>query len=202
VTTTGLTKSKKEVGTMRKLAAFLMGIAGFALTVCSDGAMAATECNGTISGTVIGGLVVNDGDFCVLGGARISGGVRVNEGGILIGCGSTINGGLIANGATNLIFGAEEIDCDGDVINGGVRIRNTSIGVLGAPLALERSTIHGAVHLTGNQGPIAVAGDTIAGGLFCSDNAFDLFDEGMSNVVTGAIRCEFLVEEPESPGAE
>ena len=186
---------------MRKLAGFLMGIAGLVLTVSADGALAATECNtpnGTIfSGTVTGGLVVNDGDFCVLDGAHISGGVRVNEGGILIGCASTINGGLVANGATNLIFGAEEIDCEGDVINGGVRISNTGLGVLGAPLALERSVIHGGVHLTGNQGPIAVAGDTIAGGLFCSNNVFDPFDEGMPNVVTGAIRCEFEEEPPE-----
>ena len=138
--------------------------------------------NAPLSGTVVGGVVVNAGDFCVLDGANISGGVRVNEGGILIACASTINGGFIANGAAKLIFGAEEIDCGGDVINGGVRISNTGPGVLPpAPsIALERSTINGGVHLSGNRGVIVVASNTIAGALLCRNNAFALEDEGFA----------------------
>jgi hypothetical protein len=142
-------------------------------------------------------VVVNAGDFCVLSGANVSGGVQVN-GGILIACASTINGGLVANGAANVIIGAEEIGCSGIVINGGVHISNTGPGVIpgGAPsIALENSAIKGSVHLTGNQGPIVVANDTIAGGLFCSNNAFDLDDEhdtgGAPPIVTGPIRCKF-----------
>jgi hypothetical protein len=179
---------------MKRLAGFLVGVVGLALAVSSDGALAATECNGPTSGTIVGGVVVNAGDFCVLSGANVSGGVQVNAGGILIVCGSVINGGFVADGAAELIFGAEEIGCAGDVINGGVRISNTGPGAFGPPapsIALERSTINGAVHLTGNQGPIAVASNRIAGGLFCSNNAFDLDNEGLSNVITGAIRCEF-----------
>jgi hypothetical protein len=178
---------------MKRLAGFLVGMVALALAVFSDGALAATECNGPTSGTIVGGVVVNAGDFCILDGANISGGVRVNDGGILIVCGSVINGGLIANGAANLIFGAEEIDCAGDVINGAVQISNGGQGVIpGAPsIALERSTINGGVHLSGNLGPIAVASNRIAGGLFCTNNAFDLEDEGSPSVVTGAIRCKF-----------
>jgi len=178
---------------MKTLAGFRVGIVSLALAVCSDRALAATECSGPLSGTVVGGVVVNNGDFCVLGGANISGGVQVNTGGILIACASTINGGLVANGAANLIIGAEEIGCAGIVINGGVRISNTGPGVLSpAPsIALENSAVHGAVHLTGNTGPIAVASNTIAGGLFCANNTFDLEDEGKPSVVTGAITCEF-----------
>jgi hypothetical protein len=184
---------------MKKLAGFLVGMVGLALAVWSDGALAATECNTgpppnpPLSGTIVGGVVVNAGDFCVLGGANVSGGVQVNAGGILIVCGSVINGGVVANGAGNLIFGAEEIGCAGDVINGAVQISNTGAGVIpGAPsIALERSAINGGVHLSGNQGPIAVATNTIAGGLFCTNNAFDLDDEGSPSVVTGAIRCKF-----------
>ena len=184
---------------MRKLAGFLVGMAGLALAAASDGALAATECNtgpppnAPLSGTVVGGVVVNAGDFCVLGGAIVSGGVQVNDGGILIVCGSVINGGFSANGAANLIFGAEEIDCAGNVINGAVQISNTGPGVLSpAPsIALERSAINGGVHLSGNRGPIALASNRIAGGLFCANNAFDLDDEGLSNVVTGAKRCKF-----------
>ena len=179
---------------MKRLAGSLVGMVGLALAVFSGGALATTECNGPLSGTVVGGVVVNAGDFCVLGGANVSGGVQVNGGGILIVCGSTINGGVISDGAAELIFGAEEIDCDGDVINGGVQISNNGPGILGPDtpsIALERSAIKGAVHLTGNQGLISVASNTISGGLFCSNNANDLIDEGNPSVVTGAITCEF-----------
>ena len=187
---------------MKRLTAlFLVGMAGLALTGFSGQALAAaTVCNtgpspnAPLSGTIVGGVVVNAGDFCLLGGANISGGVRVNEGGILIVCASTINGGFIANGAAELIFGAEEINCGGDVINGAVHISNTGPGILPPPgpsIALERSTINGGVHLSGNRGPIAVAANTIAGGLFCSNNAFDLEDEGLPSMITGARRCKF-----------
>jgi hypothetical protein len=47
------------------------------------------------------------------------------------------------------------------------------------------------VRLTGNLGRIAVAADVISGGLFCSDNVFDLDNEGLPNTVTGRITCEF-----------
>ena len=197
---------------MKRLAGFLLGIVGLTLAVFSSGALAATECNTgpppnpPLSGTIVGGVVVNDGDFCVLSGAIVSGGLRVDGGGILIVCGSTINGGFVADGAAEIIFGAEEIDCDGDVINGGVRISNTGPGGIlppgcggaipcGPSIALERSVISGAVHLTGNQGPIAVAANAIYGGLFCSDNAFDLVDEDSPSVVTGPTRCEFTDED-------
>jgi hypothetical protein len=41
---------------------------------------------------------------------------------------------------------------------------------------------------------IVVANDAIDGGLFCSNNAFDLDDEGTPAVITGALRCEFTDE--------
>jgi hypothetical protein len=184
---------------MKRLARLHVGMVGLALAVFSSHALATTICNTgpapnpPLSGTVVGGVVVNAGDFCVLGGANVSGGVRVNEGGILIVCGSTINGGFVANGAAELIFGAEELDCRGDVINGAVHISNTGPGAFApAPsIALERSTLNGGVRLSGNRGPIAVASNTIAGSLLCSNNAFDLEDEGSPNIITGGITCKF-----------
>ena len=180
---------------MKKLAGFYLGLVGLvALTAFSAHARAATTCNGPLSGTVVGGVVVNSGDICFIDGANVSGGVRVNEGGVLIVCGSTINGGVIANGAGNVILGPEEIPgCGGDHINGGVKINNTGPGVIpDAPsIALENSTVNGSVHLSGNSGVMAVAANTIAGGLFCSKNLFDLVDEGMPNITTGAVRCNF-----------
>ena len=183
---------------MKTLAGFHVGVVGLALMVFSGHALAATECNTgpanpPLSGTVVGGVVVNAGDFCVISGANVSGGLRVYQGGILIVCASTINGGFIANGAAELIFGAEELDCGGDFINGGVQISNTGPGAFGpAPsIALERSTINGGVRLTGNHGPIAVAANTIAGPLACSQNTFDLEDEGFGNIITGPSSCKF-----------
>ncbi|MBS0417925.1 MAG: hypothetical protein JSR66_09430 [Proteobacteria bacterium] len=184
---------------MKMLALFHVGIVALALTAFSGHAHAATLCNtgpapaAPLSGTITGGVVVNAGNFCVLGGANVSGGVRVNAGGILIVCGTTINGGLTANGAAEVIVGAEELDCAGGLINGGVQINNTGPGAFApAPsIALERSTINGTVRLTGNTGPIAVATDTISGSLLCSNNAFKIDDEGSPVTVTGALRCSF-----------
>jgi hypothetical protein len=175
----------------------LVGILGLALAVAGNEALAATECNGALSGTVVGGVVVNAGDFCMLGGANVSGGVQVNGGGVLVACGSVIDGGIFANGAAGVIIGAEEIGCDGTFINGGVQISNTGTGVFPAPapsIAVERSVISGSVRLTGNAGMIAVATNAIAGGLFCSNNIFDLDDEGSPSTITGPVRCAFEQE--------
>jgi len=184
---------------MKMLALLHVGIVALALTAFSGHANAATLCNTgpapapPLSGAIAGGVVVNAGDFCVLGGANVSGGVRVNPGGILIVCGTTINGGLTANGAAEVIVGAEELGCAGGLINGGVQISNTGPGAFApAPsIALERSTINGTVHLSGNQGPMAVATDTISGSLLCANNAFKIDDEGSPITVTGALRCSF-----------
>lgn len=172
---------------------------GLALSVFSGHAWAATSCNtgpapaAPLSGTVVGGVVVNGGDFCVIAGANVSGGVRVKEGGILILCASTINGGVQANGAAELLIGPEEIECGGNFINGGVKISNTGPGVfMPAPsIGLENNRISGSVHLSGNSGVIVVASNTIAGGLFCSNNLFELEDEGLPSIITGAVRCNF-----------
>ena len=148
-----------------------------------------------MSGTIVGGVVVNAGTPCVLGGANVSGGVLVNSGGILIVCASVINGGVITNGAAGILIGPEEIDCPGNVINGGIAISDTGpAGAFppGAPsISIENSVISGAVHLSGNKGPIVVAGNAIAGGLFCKNNASDLDNEGNPSVVTGRVTCQF-----------
>jgi hypothetical protein len=153
---------------------------------------AATACSGTMTGTIADGVVVNSG-FCRLQGANVAGGVRVTGGAFVVVCASTINGGFAADGAGELIFGAEEIGCDGNVINGAVRISNTGTGLaLPAPsIALERSTINGGVSLIGNQGQMSVAGDRISGPLFCSGNTFNPFNEGMKNIVSGQVSCTF-----------
>jgi len=186
---------------MKKLAQVVAMAAVFVVALTSNGALAATECNGAISGSVVGGVVVNAGDFCVLEGANVSGGVQVTSGGMLIMCGSTINGGIVANGAAQLIIGAgadEEVPpvnfvCPGNVIHGGVAISNTGPGTIPpAPsIAIERNTVSGAVHLTGNTGAMVISSDIIHGGLFCTNNRYNPEDEGTPSIITGATTCDF-----------
>jgi hypothetical protein len=174
---------------------------GLVLAALSGGAMAATECNGTLSDAIPDGVVVNAGDFCQLIEATVYDSVQVNPGGILITCGSTIYGGLVANGAANVLIGAgadEEVPpanfvCPGNNIRGGVQISNTGPGVLVGPpsISIERDVIEGGVHLANNAGLTVVSADVIKGGLFCKNNASDLDNEDTPSVVIGRIACEF-----------
>jgi len=170
---------------------FLGLVAAMGLLV-SGSASAATPCSGVLSGTIADGVVVSGG-FCQLQGANVSGGVHVMGGAFVVVCASTINGGFTSDGAGELIIGAEEIGCDGDVFNGAVRISNTGAGLIQpAPsIGLENSTFNGAVVLMGNQGVIAVAETLISGGLFCSNNVHDLVNEGKDNLVSGKVTCKF-----------
>lgn len=158
----------------------------------SGSASAATQCSGVMSGAIADGVVVYGG-FCRLQGAHVTGGVHV-MGGFVVVCASTINGGFVSDGAGELLIGAEEIGCDGNVFNGAVRISNTGADMLPPPapsIALERSTFNGAVVLMGNQGSMAVAENRISGGLFCSNNVFNPVNEGKQNLVSGKVSCKF-----------
>jgi hypothetical protein len=181
------------VTNMNRIKRLFLGLTAALWLLAGNSAHAATACSGVLSGAVPDGVVVNGG-FCRLQGANVAGGVRVTGGAFVIVCASTINGGFAADGAGELIFGAEEIGCDGNVFNGAVRINNTGTGLVAPPapsIAVERSTINGGVSLIGNQGLIAVAGNRISGHLFCSGNLFNPDDEGMKNSVSGQVSCTF-----------
>jgi hypothetical protein len=196
------------VATMKKLARIHMGLVGLALlgfggqalatTVCNTGPLASPPISGpALSGTVVGGVVVNASDICLINGANVSGGVQVHPGGVLIVCASTINGGVTTNGAAEVVFGAEELNCGGDIVNGTIKISNNGPGIF-APkpsIGIERSTLNGGVTLSNNQGLISVSRNTIAGGLACSNNANDLTDEGVPSIITGKVSCKFADEE-------
>lgn len=177
---------------MNSIKRLLMILAAALVPLLASGsASAATQCSGVLSGTIADGVVVWGG-FCQLQNANVSNGVHIMGGFVLI-CGSTINGGLTSDGAGELIVGAEEIGCDGNVFNGAVRISNTGAGLIQpAPsIGLERSTFNGAVVLMGNQGKIVVSEARISGGLFCSNNAFNLESEGNQNLISGKVSCKF-----------
>ena len=193
---------------MKKLARIHIGLVGLALlgfggqalaaTVCDTGPLASPPTSGAaLSGTVVGGVVVNAGATCLINGANVSGGVRVNPGGALFVCASTINGGVTSNGAMEVVFGAEELNCGGDTVNGIIKISNNGPGIFGPQpsIGIERSILNGGVRLSNNQGLIAVSQNTIAGGLACSNNVGDLIDEGEPSIITGKVSCKFVDSE-------
>ena len=193
---------------MKKLARIHIGLVGLALlgfggqalatTVCNTGPLASPPLSGpALSGTVVGGVVVNAGATCLINGANVSGGVQVNPGGALFVCSSTINGGVTSNGAMEVIFGAEELNCGGDVVNGIIKISNNGPGIFGPKpsIGIERSTLNGGVRLSDNQGLMSVSQDTIAGSLACHNNVGDLIDEGEPSIITGKVSCKFVDSE-------
>jgi len=187
------------VTNMNRIKRLFLGLTAALWLLAGNSAHAATACSGVLSGAVPDGVVVNGG-FCRLQGANVAGGVRVTGGAFVIVCASTINGGFAADGAGELIIGAEEIGCDGNVFNGAVRINNTGTGLVAPPapsIAVERSAISGSVHLTGNLGRIAVATNTISGGLFCSNNVHNPANEGSPSIITGPTRCTIEEGDPD-----
>ena len=170
---------------MRRVVAVLV-VLSFVM-IRGVGALAATECNGTISGTINGGIVVNPGDVCDIEGATITGGVRMS-GGRLQACSSTISGGFIATGGNCVILGKEteedSIPCGGDTINGGVKLTNIvgpSCGI--ENVEIQASNITGGAQLK-NNGEVELEANTISGGLHCSGNSGITFDF-LQNTVTG-----------------
>jgi len=189
-----------HVGLVGLIGLALTGFSGHALasTVCNTGPLASPPISGAaLSGTVVGGVVVNAGATCLINGANVSGGVLVNPGGALFVCTSTINGGVTSNGAMEVVFGAEELNCGGDTVNGIIKISNNGPGIFGPQpsIGIERSILNGGVRLSNNQGLIAVSQNTIAGGLACSNNVGDLIDEGEPSIITGKVSCKFVDSE-------
>ena len=150
---------------------------------------AKTECNGTITGTVNGGITVSDGDDCILNGATVNGGVKMS-GGTLEACGSTLNGSVDATGGTCITLGLGPDDapatCASDLINGHVSLQNVT-GGSGCPgvanIEIEGSNINGGADLD-NNGSIQLEGNTIQGSLDCEGNG-SVTNEGITNTVTG-----------------
>ena len=81
-------------------------------------------------------------------------------------------------------------------VNGIIKISNNGPGIFGPKpsIGIERSTLHGGVRLSNNQGLMSVSQNTIAGGLACSNNVGDLIDEGEPSIITG-VTCKFVGDE-------
>lgn len=58
----------------------VVALVGLGVTLSPSGVRAATECNGVVTGTVFGGLVVHSGDICQVENATVSGGIQMDGG--------------------------------------------------------------------------------------------------------------------------
>jgi hypothetical protein len=126
-----------------------------------------------------------------LQGANVSGGVRVTGGAFVLVCASTINGGFAADGAGQLIFGAEEAVATATSSTGQSASTTRDRLIAPAPsIAVERSTLNGGLSLIGNQGQMAIAGNRISATSSAAE-PLQGGDEGMKNIVSGQVSCTF-----------
>jgi hypothetical protein len=181
---------------MRKflLVVGVVSLMGLGAAITPNHARAATECNGTVTGTISGGLVVHPGDNCDVENATVSGGIHM-DGGTLMICGSTVGGGVIvavtgANSASawvnlgNIDFG----NCVGNNLNGGVNISGVQGLVPGDEQAtsveLEHNTITGGLTVK-NNGLVEVESNTVSGGAHCSGPTSNFINFLGPNVYSG-----------------
>jgi hypothetical protein len=184
----------------------VIAVMGFAVALSPQGAGAKADCNGTVSGTVNGGLDVHAGDACRVQNATIHGGIRM-DGGTLAVCGSTVDGGVSVNvtGANSASSGVDIGDaefgsnCPGNTIHGDISIS----GVQGrAPLPDEEPSsveidgcfcapgtygnfVSGSLNLT-NNGVIEVETTSVTGSCQASGNAF-VTSSGFPDKINGSI---------------
>jgi len=140
---------------------------------------AATECNGTVTGTVSGGLVVHAGDNCNVQGASASGGIRM-DGGTLTVCGSTVTGGIVvavtgANSASSWVdIGNLELGCNGNNISGGTKISGVQGAIPGdeqaASVEFEHNMFGGGLTVS-NNGLVEIESNSVTGGCHAIGNA-------------------------------
>jgi hypothetical protein len=134
----------------------------------------ARTCTSTMTGDHRASLVVSEATC--LDGARIRGGVTVDDGGTLLAIDSTIQGGISATGADAV-----------HIYSTDVRGVTTIAGTTGSVAAFDsafRGGVTVAGNATGDVEPI-LDGNTINGGLSCSDNAPAPIDLGAGNTVRG-----------------
>jgi hypothetical protein len=192
---------------MRAYGKFMLVLActvAFATVVALGTSEAAKkECNGIFTNQNInGGLVVNDGDVCVLDNVTVNGGLTVNGGEITINnsiinggwsitgdvaapqnqfCNNIVNGGLTVHAVTSVVilsFGETNQGCGGGTINGGV----TAVNSPDVFFEVDQYTVNGGLTILGVSNG-EVEGTTVNGPATCQPGIFN--DEGGPNTYTG-----------------
>jgi hypothetical protein len=154
---------------VRTLLAGLAATAAATLTIGPVHAAPATDCNGSVSGTTVGPLVVPSGATCTLTDVVVNGSVRVEAGGALVTDDTTVNGSVIGRQARTVRL----IDTDvvGTGTAGNVNLRGTAgpivIGSQGC--AVDPSTGNNII-LVNNHGTIAICFMTVGETVSLRDN--------------------------------
>ena len=165
--------------------------------ISANPAQAATECNGTVTGTISGGLVVHPGDNCNVQSATVSGAI-IMDGGTLTVCDSTIDGSVIvrvtgADSASSWVnFANLEQGCGGNNVSGTVNISGVQ-GVipgdeLGSSVELEHNTIGGSLIVSDN-GLTEVESNTVVGSAHCNGPTTNFFNFLGPNVYASNHGC-------------
>lgn len=175
------------------LAVAVVSLMALGVALSPNYVRAATECNGLVTGTISGGLVVHPGDHCNVQNATVSGGIKM-DGGTLTVCNSTVTGGLNvavtgANSASSWVnLGNLEQGCNGNNLSGGVHISGVHGVIPGdeqaASVELEHNTITGGLTLK-NNGLTEVESNTVSGGATCSAPTSNFFNFLGPNVYSG-----------------
>ena len=185
---------------MKLLVAAAFAAAVAAIVVPSASAAGPTECNSFYSNTTFkGGLVVNEGDLCILDHVTVNGGLQVNGGAFsIVGvtnstihggwsmtgtvlpagyfCGNNVDGGLNVSNVEAfgepLSFGELNADCAGGTINGGATFQNDDGAV-----ELDGYRVNGSLNMAGVAGFYNELEATAVKG---SANCANVIDDGTS----------------------
>jgi hypothetical protein len=194
------------------LAALVCAASVAAIAASTATAGAKTECNTFYSNTTLkGGVVVNEGDFCVLNNVTVTGGMTVNGSAFDTFVeieNSTIKGGLSINGAF-LIVNASTInggwsitgssfsgsDFCGNNVDGGLSVSGVDLSPFTGTFAFGEAnagcaggTINGGATLTNNNDVVEVDSYTVNGGLTITGNTGITELEGTT--VNGTATCQ------------
>ncbi len=168
---------------MRKLVASMAAaVAAIAFAQAPAEAGTATECTGTLTGTIDSRLVVPEGETCRLDGATVNGNVRVLEGATLVSHDSTINGNVNGSGARAVRL--LDTDVVGTGTSGNINLQGTlNRIVIGAAGCAVDPAVGNNITLINNFGRIAICemttGETIT--LQGNEGRIGVFDNVVGN---------------------
>ncbi|HJV08471.1 MAG TPA: hypothetical protein VJ653_02290, partial [Acidimicrobiales bacterium] len=146
-------------------------------------------CTLTLTGDVVGPVVVNAGQSVCVNNARVAGGIQVNPGGALTVTGSQVFNGIVANGPAFFSVCGTQITAPFATPMQGIVVTNATVPLrIGDPAggcALNR--VAGGISLTGNTSGLTVGSNIVTRDVVVNNNAGAIVIKG--NTVGGTLGC-------------